>query len=338
VEQFIQMAGQLGMLNKLLVLMTILLANPASAYFNEFQTPAHSYYGNNTGSTATVAPISSTQVTADLNLFTTLLQGLTPASGGGSTNFLRADGTWAAPAGSGSVTSVSVVSANGLAGTVATATTTPAITLSTTITGVLKGNGTAISAATSGTDYSAGTSGNATGIVKSTTGTGALTTAIAADFPTLNQNTTGTAANLSGTPALPNGTTATTQAALDNSTKLATTAYADAAVSKGSSLIEVFTGHIIAPGNYTFVLDQSAAYAYTINSIIVQTSAGTDTLALKIGGTSVTGCSAVSVSSTPATGTCTAANSVSTGNRITLVTSADASAADLTFTVKVTRQ
>ena len=61
--------------------------------------------------------------------------------------------------GVGSVTSVSVVSANGLAGTVATATTTPAITLSTTVTGVLKGNGTAISAATSGTDYAPATSG-----------------------------------------------------------------------------------------------------------------------------------------------------------------------------------
>jgi len=55
--------------------------------------------------------------------------------------------------GSGSVTSVSVVSSNGFAGTVATATTTPAITLTTTITGILKGNGTAISAATADVDY-----------------------------------------------------------------------------------------------------------------------------------------------------------------------------------------
>ena len=55
--------------------------------------------------------------------------------------------------GGGSVTSVSVVSTNGFAGTVATATTTPAITLTTTITGVLKGNGTAISAATADVDY-----------------------------------------------------------------------------------------------------------------------------------------------------------------------------------------
>lgn len=54
---------------------------------------------------------------------------------------------------SGTVTSVSVASANGFAGTVANATTTPAITISTTITGILKGNGTAISAASEGTDY-----------------------------------------------------------------------------------------------------------------------------------------------------------------------------------------
>lgn len=59
----------------------------------------------------------------------------------------------AAGGGSGTVTTVSVVSANGFAGTVANATTTPAITLSTTITGLLKGNGTAISAAVAGTDY-----------------------------------------------------------------------------------------------------------------------------------------------------------------------------------------
>jgi len=92
------------------------------------------------------------------------------------------------------VSSVSVATANGFAGTVATPTTTPVITLETTINGVIKGNGTAISLAVAGTDYSAGTSGLSTGIVKSTTGTGALTIAIASDFPILNQNTTGNAA------------------------------------------------------------------------------------------------------------------------------------------------
>jgi hypothetical protein len=70
--------------------------------------------------------------------------------------FLQSNGasvpTWATAA-TGTVTSASVVSANGFAGTVATSTTTPAITLTTSITGIIKGNGTALSAATAGTDY-----------------------------------------------------------------------------------------------------------------------------------------------------------------------------------------
>ncbi len=86
--------------------------------------------------------------------------------------------------GSGTVTSVSVVSANGFAGTVATSTTTPAITLSTTITGLLKGNGTAISAATAGTDYvipSGSITGTATNITATTNST--LTTLSALSLP-----------------------------------------------------------------------------------------------------------------------------------------------------------
>jgi hypothetical protein len=76
--------------------------------------------------------------------------GITITNGAGSITITGTGGT---------VTSVSVVSANGFAGTVATSTTTPAITLTTTITGILKGNGTAISAAVSGTDYAPATSG-----------------------------------------------------------------------------------------------------------------------------------------------------------------------------------
>lgn len=43
------------------------------------------------------ADLTSAQVTAILDVFTSLLKGLVPASGGGTSNFLRADGTWAAP-------------------------------------------------------------------------------------------------------------------------------------------------------------------------------------------------------------------------------------------------
>ncbi len=117
-------------------------------------------------------------------------------------------------AGSGTVTDVSVVSANGFAGSVATSTTTPAITLSTTITGILKGNGTAISAATAGTDYVTATStntftqktydtagaGNAFSIngtaITAVTGTGAVVLAAAPTFT--SSITVGVAAGTTG--------------------------------------------------------------------------------------------------------------------------------------------
>ncbi len=64
--------------------------------------------------------------------------------------------TTVSPATDGTVTSVSVVSANGFAGTVANATSTPGITLTTTVNAnVVKGNGTALIPAVAGTDYQA---------------------------------------------------------------------------------------------------------------------------------------------------------------------------------------
>jgi hypothetical protein len=50
---------------------------------------------------------SSGTITITPNLFGSSAPGIVPQSGGGTTNFLRADGTWAAPSGSGTVTSVS---------------------------------------------------------------------------------------------------------------------------------------------------------------------------------------------------------------------------------------
>lgn len=65
-------------------------------------------------------------------------------------NWLR----WAATTAGWTVTSVSVATANGMWWTVATATTTPAITLTTSVNWLVKGNWTAFSAATAWTDYS----------------------------------------------------------------------------------------------------------------------------------------------------------------------------------------
>lgn len=73
-------------------------------------------------------------------------------------------------AGTGTVTSASVVSANGFAGTVATASTTPAITLTTTVTTgkILKaGSSGEMVAATAGTDYASATPGTASQLLAS---------------------------------------------------------------------------------------------------------------------------------------------------------------------------
>jgi len=140
-------------------------------------------------------------------------------------------------AGTGTVTSVSVVTANGFAGTVATATTTPAITLTTTITGLLKGNGTAISAATAGTDYVTASSTNTftnktydtagagnvfsingTGIT-AVTGTGAV---VLATNPTLSGLTFADATNvvINATTGTKFGTATTQKLAFYNATPI----------------------------------------------------------------------------------------------------------------------
>ena len=62
---------------------------------------ANTVKGNNTGASADPLDLTMTQLTALLNLVTATLKGVVPASGGGTTNFFRADLTWAAPPGAG---------------------------------------------------------------------------------------------------------------------------------------------------------------------------------------------------------------------------------------------
>lgn len=82
---------------------------------------------------STPSYLTPTQVTADLNIFSSSLQGLVPASGGGTTNFLRADGSFAVPPGTGGggITALTgPVTASGT-GSVATTITANAITTTT---------------------------------------------------------------------------------------------------------------------------------------------------------------------------------------------------------------
>jgi len=179
----------------------------------------------------------------------TLARGAISVSGGLA--YDSATGVISFTDGGGTVTAVSVTSANGFTGTVATSTTTPAITITTSITGVLKGNGTAISAATAGTDYQApigtisglvkgnganaltaavagtdyapGTSALTTGIVKSTTTTGALTIAVSgtdyqAPITLTTTGTSGAATFTSNTLNIPQYSAVTTFSALTDAT------------------------------------------------------------------------------------------------------------------------
>ena len=65
------------------------------------QMPTITLKGNNTGAPADPLDLTGAQATAMLDLFTSALRGLVPGSGGGTSNFLRADGAWAAPPGGG---------------------------------------------------------------------------------------------------------------------------------------------------------------------------------------------------------------------------------------------
>ena len=132
--------------------------------------------GNSTGNTLTKATL-----TAGTNI--------TITNGAGAITINATD------AFVGTVTSVSVVSANGLAGTVANATTTPAITLSTTVTGLVKGNGTALSAASAGTDYVAPGAITTSGLTMATARILGRTTA---STGAVEEITVGTGLSLSG--------------------------------------------------------------------------------------------------------------------------------------------
>ncbi len=207
--------------------------------------------------------------------------------------------TWAAPATSGTVTSVSVVSANGLAGTVANPTTTPAITLSTTISGILNGNGTSIS-----------------GI--NTTGAGevVLQTSPTLVTPALGTPSSGVLTNATGLP-LTTGVTGTL-GATNGGTGLTSATTGDLIYASGAN-----TWHNLAVGSTGNVLTVSGGvptWAAPATSGTVTSVAMTVPAFLSVTGSPITssGTLAVSLSSTalPAANGGTGLTSFTTGQLI----------------------
>lgn len=89
----------------------------------------------------------------------------------------------------------------------------------------------------------------------------------------------------------------------------------------------------------TYTLDLYPAFGYTINQLAIKSGSGTATAAVQINGTNVTSLSAISVTSTVSVTSATGANTVSAGasNVVTLVISSPSSLNNLQVSVKYTR-
>jgi hypothetical protein len=180
------------------------------------------------------------------------------------------------PAGS-YLTAVSVVSANGFAGT-SSGGTTPALTLSTSITGILKGNGTAISAATSGTDYAPATSGSSIlygngaggfsnvtvgtgltfigGTLASTASGGTVTSVAALTLGTTGTDLSSTVANSTTTPVI------TLNVPTASATNRGALSSADWSTFNGKAPGVTFTSKYVPYGQGTTTLNQSSALQF----------------------------------------------------------------------------
>lgn len=94
---------------------------------------------------------------------------------------------------------------------------------------------------------------------------------------------------------------------------------------------------IEAGDDATYVIDQSASFAYTIIDAVAETVSGTITMAVKIEGVDVTGISAMAITSTESTDTASAANAVAAGDLVIFVFSSNSSAIGLSVKLNCTR-
>lgn len=165
------------------------------------------FIGRVTASTGVPEALTSAQATSILSVFTSGLNGLVPASGGGTTNFLRADGSFAAPAGGGTVTNTGNLTLNSLM--LGNATTDSKVVAGFTTDGVSK-----ITAGVAGVSVGGYLMANATsGTIEIRPVTGALGTAVLSA-----PATTGTIATVSGALGTPTSVTLTNGAGLPIST------------------------------------------------------------------------------------------------------------------------
>jgi hypothetical protein len=191
--------------------------------------------------------------------------------------------------GSGTVTTLSIISANGFAGTVANPTTTPAITLTTSITGLLKGNGTSISAATAGVDYviPSGTVVSASYALTAsyTPGSGTATSASYASTSSLPLLGVVTASALNTTITFTRGNGTTFDITVAQSGSVSSASYANYASNAGSASYAltasyalnsngtINTGSLVTTGSFNAYTASINAFSASINSYTASNNA-----------------------------------------------------------------
>ena len=136
-------------------------------------------------------------------------------------------------------------------------------------------------------------------------------------------------------------TTVDLNAGLEQAAGNLSDAIAQEVIDRNAAIADTLTdsigGLVETAANTTYRLGGPSAFAYTIDSLDVETDSGTITVAVKINGTPVTGLSAVSASSTPSSAAATAANTVAVGDYLTFEGSANSAAEGLLFGITITR-
>jgi len=113
----------------------------------------------------------------------------------------------------------------------------------------------------------------------------------------------------------------------------------DADLVKGVDNLHKFAIQVTIPvgSDATFTIAEYALFGCTIDKAYYKTDSGTITANVQIGGVSVTGLSALSLTSTQGNSTATAANTVSAGDRVTVVTTSNSSAVNASLILHCTR-
>jgi HAMP domain-containing protein len=250
------------------------------------------FKGRTSGGTGDPEDLTATQATAMLDTFTSGLKGLAPLSGGGTANFLRADGTWAAPSGGASTALDNLTTTNinedFLFNKASALVKTKDIAASNTLT-VKTGDGTST---TSGA-YSSG-SGNAT----TTSGTAALATGTGTSTGATNITTGNASAGGSGNINLTTGTATTTRGSIVLSangitTNTSITPTTDGAVTIGgffTNWAQVYTNNLSSnTGNLTVGSNINTTYTATFTTGDLNSASATGVTNIKSGSNSGAG-------------------------------------------------